>query len=242
MDTMFYKIFLAGFLVFIVYHAIRFNALVKKGVALSDATVPFSRISPGAPMRILIAGDSSAVGVGASDPAFSTAGRFGALYPHAEIVNIGVNGLRLAGLDAKLDNLPAGTFDLVVLQIGANDITHRTPSDAVERDLRSVLAKAKKLSEKVLVLHTGDLGRAPIWPPLIGAYISANVRRIRDIYLRVVPLMGALYVDLYGARIDDIFATDLYRYYAEDLFHLSGDGYGVWFDEIKKVLQGVKSS
>jgi len=230
------KIIIGIVLLFVGYHALRFRLLINKGIAISAAAVPFQHDTVGASMRILVMGDSSAVGTGSVRPEDSVAGRIAAYYPEAEVLNFGVNGLRVAGLNEKLNNPPPGEFDLVVLQIGGNDITHRTPIADVEKNLREVLQKAKKLADTVIILHTGDLGKAPIWPPLIGRYITKQTLVLRDMYLRVVPEMGATYVDLYGARVDDTFAKDLYRYYGVDQFHLSGDGYGVWFEEIKKVL------
>ena len=231
----FLKVSAVLFVIFVAYHLVRFRSLINTGVALSDAAHPFERLKADPKMRILVMGDSTAVGTGVIDPNDSTAGRLGAYYPDAELVNLGVNGLRVAGLVEKIKNVE-GKFDLVLIQIGGNDITHRTQIADVERDLRVVLAKAKTLAPKVLLLHTGNLGAAPIWPPIIGPYMVHRTMMIRDLYLRVAPELGVIYVDLYGAGVDTIFAKDLVRYYATDSFHLSGAGYGVWFDVIKQSL------
>ncbi len=47
---------------------------------------------------------------------------------------------------------------------------------------------------------------------------------------------STMYVDLFRERKDEIFNTDIPRYYAPDLFHPSGDGYGVWYSSLKALL------
>ena len=46
-----------------------------------------------------------------------------------------------------------------------------------------------------------------------------------------------IYVDLLAAKVSDLFLTDIGRYYSADLLHPSGEGYAVWYAEMKKVLE-----
>jgi hypothetical protein len=65
---------------------------------LIKKTVPFSRSEPQAVFKILVLGDSTAFGTGATHPEDSTAGRLAARYPRASVTDLAVNGLRIAGL------------------------------------------------------------------------------------------------------------------------------------------------
>jgi len=41
---------------------------------------------------------------------------------------------------------------------------------------------------------------------------------------------------LFKVAEEDIFLTDVDKYYASDYFHPSGDGYGIWYKDIKNKL------
>ncbi len=229
-------------LVYVAVSYARFRANVTRGIEIGKYAVPFERRIPAAEKRILFAGDSTVVGMGAQNPTLSTAGRCGADHPNAEIINLGKNGRRLAEMveTIRSEKERLGKFDIAVFQIGANDVTHLTPLPEVEKSLKELLEEVAPLAPKILILHSGDLGRSPIFPWPISWIISARTRAVRDIYLRIVPQSGAHYVDLYGAKVDDEFHTDKDRFYATDYFHLSGDGYGIWYRETKKVLGSLK--
>jgi len=86
----------------------------------------------GPELRLLIAGDSAAAGVGASSQDEALSGRLlGYLRPYCTVKwrLVAVNGLDSPGLVKLLDETPADRFDVVVLSIGVNDVTSlRSPS------------------------------------------------------------------------------------------------------------------
>jgi acyl-CoA thioesterase I len=56
-----------------------------------------------------------------------------------EVVNAGVSGETSAGLLRRLDWLLRGTFDIVVLETGANDGLRGTPVATVRRNIRTIV-------------------------------------------------------------------------------------------------------
>jgi lysophospholipase L1-like esterase len=86
----------------------------------------------GPTLRLLIAGDSAAAGVGASSQDEALCGRLvGYLRPHCTVHwrLVAVNGLDSPGLLKLLEETRAEKFDVVVLSIGVNDVTGlRSPS------------------------------------------------------------------------------------------------------------------
>jgi acyl-CoA thioesterase-1 len=56
-----------------------------------------------------------------------------------EVVNAGVSGETSSGLLRRLDWLLKGTFDVVVLETGANDGLRGTPVTTVRRNIRAIL-------------------------------------------------------------------------------------------------------
>lgn len=215
---------------------VRTYLLARKAAVFMKDFRPYERIQPAASSVIIFAGDSTAVGTGSSDPAFSVAGRFGALFPDATIRNYGKNGMKLGDLAVTLADPAIGKADMLILQIGANDILRFTPLAAVKKNLELVLKEASAISPRVVILHGGNVGLAPFFPRPLGWIWSRRTRQVRDIYLKQAAAAGAIYVDLYRSRQDDPFLTDISKYYAPDLLHPSGEGYRIWFEEIQKTL------
>jgi lysophospholipase L1-like esterase len=234
--------------------------LLKNTDELEAQSVPFSRIVSNAPMRILVLGDSTAVGTGSARPGDSTAGRLGALYPNAEVVNLAVNGLKIGGLLKILASMEAEQntkqhFDIVLIQIGANDIIKLTPMKNIDDGIAQVLTIAKGLTDvgtgatsgstagvdvrasgKVILLHSGDIGQALFFPWYLRAFYSHRSYEVRDIYEKEARAHGAQYVDLIDSPAATLLEQDPGRYYADDFLHLNGEGYGLWFAEIKRYL------
>jgi lysophospholipase L1-like esterase len=105
--------------------------------------------SKDAPFRILVLGDSTAVGTGATRAEDSTAGRLAQKYPNSEVTNLAVNGLKIAGLESILKNMDASQnhrYNIVLIQIGANDIIRLTPMKDIEAGIGRILARSKELA------------------------------------------------------------------------------------------------
>ena len=77
-------------------------------------------------LRLLIAGDSAAAGVGAASQDEALSGRLvERLRPHFTVKwrLLAINGLDSPGLVKVLEETPVARFDVVVLSIGVNDVT-----------------------------------------------------------------------------------------------------------------------
>ena len=204
----------------------------------ADVTVkPFERNIPGARLKILFFGDSTAVGTGSKSNSQSVAGRFGRDFPQAEIVNISQNGKKIHGLVRDFLPLVGGHYDLAVVQIGANDIMWLTPLSNIERDLSIVVENIKKSADHVVILHSGNVGLAPIFSWPFDQWLAARSRAVRALYMKKAQELGVLYVDLFRERDDDLFLKDIPRYYAPDGLHPGGDGYGWWYEKIRSTLK-----
>jgi lysophospholipase L1-like esterase len=232
-------VFAAGiYAAFVLRTLMRSIAISKRLIAKGD---PYEQHPQDSRQRILFAGDSTAVGVGTSDNRNSIAGRIGAQYPRADIRNIAVSGDRLADLEKRLASLEMHEgmrYDLIFLQIGANDITHFVPYAAMRAQLSRILATSAQSGERTIVLTAGNIGLSPAFKWPLSQIMTARTRKTRMIFKRVIERHAHMsYVDLYHEAGDEIFNTDIARYYAVDLFHPSDDGYGVWFAKLKGVIE-----
>ncbi len=212
----------------------------KSGVLIKNAT-PFTRNISDAEKRILILGDSTAYGTGTQDNQYSTAGRLGALYPNAYVQNLAVNGLKIDGLLKILETLPTQEhFDIILIQIGANDVIRLTSMDKIEQGITEVLKHTQGLGDQVIVLHSGNIGESRFFPWYLKPLLSQRSFKIREIYKTQTSIYSAKYVDLIDSPASVLLRDNPQKYYAPDFLHLSNEGYGLWFDEIQKQLKSAE--
>ncbi len=221
------------------YQFLRIREYKVIGHNLVKKTQAFSAHPPNATKRILIVGDSLAVGVGSSDPNHSIAGRISADYPDIDITNVAVSGARVEDITGQLSSFQKEHFDLIIIQIGGNNVTHFTPLKTVRADAHTMMQSAKTISPHVIVWSSGSAGFAPIFvPPLSWAY-TVRTKKVYITISEVVTSEGGTYVDLYVPWKEDVFKTDTKRYYAADKFHVADDAYGFWYEKIKPIIAKV---
>jgi lysophospholipase L1-like esterase len=189
----------------------------------------------GAPLRIVWLGDSTAAGVGAADVDGALPRQVAARLDRP--VQLDVLAISGARIDDVLDRQAAKVRDLapdlVVISVGANDVTHLTSADGFFNAYADVLDAIPE-GVDVVLLGVPDMGAPPrLAQPLRyvagvrGGTLDAKVRELakgRD--------LG--YVDIAGGtgpqfrRRPELFSADRY--------HPDTDGYGLWADEVVPVV------
>lgn len=190
-------------------------------------TRPDQHSPPACRRTIVIAGDSTAFGVGAL-PGESTAGRLAAAYPHARVINVAKSGARIGHVPAQLDRAGVARADLVLVHACANDVLEFRSVEKVERDLREAVARARRMSANVILMPGHNFSVAPFFLRPLSRIIMWHALRVHAMVKRVSQELGVLFVDLFDAP-DDPFAREPARYYCPDRLHPSGEGYGIWF-------------
>lgn len=219
------------------YDIARIYLLLQKTIALEDSITPYERIKADARFRILVLGDSTAYGTGARSNVDTTAGRLASQYPDAEVVNLAVNGLRIKGLEGILKGRDEGEhFDIVLIQIGANDIIRLTSMKDIEAGIKRVLERSEKFGGKVVFLHSGDIGEAKFFPWYVRPILSRRSLEVKKIYEKAAEIYPSSYVDIIDSAISIKMKENPKLYYSADLLHLSSEGYALWYEEIAKKL------
>ena len=224
-----FVLLLVGYVAYAAYSIRRSAAL---SVPLVKVAHPYIREDSSLPHTLLVLGDSTAVGVG-SPPEGTVAARLGE-YIHASVENYAVSGAVTANLDAQMSNAKRDKYDLVLMQIGANDVIGFHSLAAAAAQLDSALQKLRLKSDRVLVLTAGDIGTAPIFPRPVGWVISYRTRELRDRFIKVCAQRGATYVDIY-ARPDPFIGNEEH-YHAADGLHLNSEGYAYWVSVVKEYV------
>lgn len=208
---------------------------VRAGEELSRRSVRFQHRNPGASLRILVAGDSSAVGVGAQSPQYTVAGYFGADLPAAEIINFGRTGARVQDVRRILDDIGDTRFFLCLLQMGGNDILRWTSLRRLRSEACIALARAKVLARRVAVVTGGDIGRCPVFPAPLGVLLSERARKVRSVLQQACTDHEACFVDMMASPAQAAAVRDP-RNCAADGLHPNGEGYRLWYDAIRAAL------
>lgn len=219
---------------------LRTRRLIRIGTALAHAAVRYEQ--SGEEPRILVIGDSTAVGTGASTSSKSVAGLVGGLYPKAMIRNRGINGAKVADAIKQLRDESEKNWDVVIIHIGGNDTLRFTDLNTLRADFRELLALAKTYGKEVIHISTGSLGTAKLLPWSTRWIFTLRTRQTRSIFLEEGAQASIHSIDLFREPSNDPFAQEPETYYAADLFHPGDRGYADWFVKIRPVLENVFSS
>ena len=191
-------------------------------------TKPVQQLPESCRRTIVVAGDSTAFGVGAL-PAESTAGRIAAAFPYARVTNVARSGSRVGHVIDQLESLDVETADLVLIHACANDVLEFRSVEKFERDLRAALERALRMSPNVVLMPGHNFSVAPFFLRGLSWLVARHAQRIHPIIKRVSAEMGIVFVDLIGSTHDKTFQQEPRRYYCPDLLHPSGEGYALWF-------------
>jgi len=205
-------------------------------------TVP-AQSSPARCRRtIVIAGDSTAFGVGAL-PEHSTAGRLAAAFPHARVINVARSGARvghvfeqLARAVEQLARLGCSKVDFVLIHACGNDVIEFRPADVFEADLRAAIAMARQLSDNVVLMPGQNFSVAPFFLRGLSHIVTRHAVRLHAVVKRVTAELGVTFVDLFRDPSEDPFVKEPRRYYCPDGLHPSGEGYGLWFTTLMSAV------
>ena len=197
------------------------------------------RTGNGASLRLLIAGDSAAAGVGVEHQDEALAGRL-----LAELVSRyavqwqlqATSGHTLADLLAQLESIPAppvdAPVDVVVLSIGVNDATSGISLRQWQKRLQSllILLQTKFAARHVLFSTLPPMHHFPALPQPLRWYMGLRAQRLNRALADT--LRHQENVEL--AIIDFPHADG---YIAHDGFHPGAVAYALWAAQLGQIIQ-----
>ncbi|WP_208113022.1 SGNH/GDSL hydrolase family protein [Actinorugispora endophytica] len=183
----------------------------------------------GAPVRLVMMGDSTAAGFAVSDPLQTPAcliasGLSAAADRPVRLRDVARVGATSGDLHAQLDKVRERPVDVAVVFIGANDVIRRVrPADSVQH-LREVVRALSLAGAAVVVATCPDLGTVqPIPQPLRSIARRASRQLAAAQTIAVVEEGGRT------VALSDLFADDLElrpdEMFGPDRFHPSARGY-----------------
>ncbi|MDO9436743.1 GDSL-type esterase/lipase family protein [Hydrogenophaga sp.] len=210
---------------------------IGKSSELAKQSEPLQRTPADAALRLLIVGDSTGVGTGASTPQNSLAGLLAQAYPRLQIDNRARDGATFADVVAQLEALGNARYDMVLVQAGGNDVIRLRKMDDVRRNVDRVAALARERSDRVLLMPAGNVGNAPFFFAPVSWFMTSRARDLHAAVREAATRHGAVYVNLFKDKANDPFAQRPKELNAADGLHPSDAGYRVWFDELMSQAQ-----
>ncbi len=180
----------------------------------------------GAPLRLLIAGDSAAAGVGARTQEEALSGQLVAQLRPTSRVHwklVAQTGHRVSDVIRQLRELAPERFDVAVVSIGVNDATGRTRSaNWVERQAMLVeLLKTKFGVTHILLSSLPPMHVFPALPQPLRWYLGMRARQLN----RMLQAIAEADACCEFLQIDFPFEPG---YMAADGFHPAAPAYSAW--------------
>lgn len=206
-----------------------------------DHAVPMT-FGSGAPIRYLVLGDSTAAGVGADYErgiVLETA-RHLARSRRVELLNLAFSGARFR--DVLRDQLPRARGwrpDLVLLDVGANDVTHLTSSRSMRRDLEEIIRSllAENCEARVVVTGSPDMGAPPRIPFFLRGIAASRAGRINSIARQAVSDHDLTFAPI-SDRTGPAFRSDPTLFHP-DRFHPNARGYALWVPVLTEAIDAA---
>ena len=205
-----------------------------KTVTLIDRAQQFPRqysIGAGLPLRYLMLGDSTAMGVGCDRLEQTVA------YHHAqilsqsrnvEVTNLGVSGARLKDVLANQLPLLSGKYDVITVLVGANDATHLTDNQSFWTDLQQLTAALSSQTSRLILVTPPNFSGTSALPGFIRLLVTSRSYSERAAVLQSAG--SATVVDLYRDGHLQL------NQFASDGFHPNASGYALWASLFEHLL------
>jgi lysophospholipase L1-like esterase len=145
-----------------------------------------------------------------------------------------VRGARSAGLRSQVDKAVPWRPDVVVVVIGANDLTHQVPPNQAAQDLGTAVGRLRAAGAEVVVAPAPDLSAVPHVPPALRPVVRAGSDLLRSRQTRAVLAAGGRVADEDGSTSAAFAANP--SLFSGDSFHPSGAGYRVIVDALAPVV------
>ncbi|MFF4991984.1 SGNH/GDSL hydrolase family protein [Streptosporangium saharense] len=183
----------------------------------------------GEPVRMVMLGDSTSVGLGTAEAAQTPAvliatGLAAVAERPVRLTVVGMSGAVSADLDGQTDRALEVSPEIAVIFVGANDVTTRTMPTHAVRHLQKAVRRLREAGAEVVVGTCPDLGTVrPIAQPLrwVTRRWSRQLAAAQTVAVVEAGGRTVAFADLLG----DEFSANPDEMFGPDRFHPSVQGY-----------------
>lgn len=205
----------------------------KRAASLPEAAGPkHGTCGKGQPLRVLLLGDSSMAGVGVGDLDQALPGALCRALPKGVAIHWHLIARIGATSRDAIDMIPHDqTYDIAVLGLGANDVTHLVPRLVWLRQQRRLINTLRVRTGAQHVVMTGlpPIGRFPLLPQPLRLVLGREADRFDRALKRMCARDETLsYVTLDLPNVAD--------HMAEDGFHPGPQIFALWGQEVAAAI------
>lgn len=194
----------------------------------------------GKPLTYVVMGDSTTVAQGGNyhkGYARTSARHLAKQGYGVTFYNLGVSGAR--SNDAAKSQTPEAAAlkpDLVLIAVGANDVTHLTSVSSVKKSLSASIMDLRAANPGVRIVLTGspDMGTVPRFPQPTRYLAGVQTDRLNRMVIALATDKKVTLAPI-ASETGPVFAAHP-EYYAPDKFHPNDQGYAVWVPVINRAL------
>lgn len=183
---------------------------------------------------LVMIGDSTAAGVGASDTFGTVGGRLAAALAgdsrQVRLSSVAVSGSRAGDLGPQVSRALLSVPDVAVILIGANDASHATGLGSVGRNVAEAVRRLRAAGVRVVLGACPDMGAARAFPQPLRLVVAWQGRRVAAAELDAARDAGAEVVDI-GRETGPAMRANPATLASDD-FHPSDRGYRLWAEAL----------
>ncbi len=193
----------------------------------------------GTKLKYLVLGDSTAAGAGAAyrdGIAVGSAQRLAKNY-RVELVNAAVSGAKAVDIETtQLGRLAEFKPDLVLIAVGANDVTRLSSPQMVKARLQSLCERLVEANRNIKIVITGapDMGSIPRFAQPLRALAGLRTKQINQLLYPWITRAGFTLAPI-ARDTGPAFREDP-SLFCDDRFHPNGRGYALWLKTINPAL------
>jgi lysophospholipase L1-like esterase len=225
----------------LLFIAIEYLLVTHTGSPVPAPVIPRAPQTSGSgpPLTYVVMGDSTSIGQGTEYPhgySYQSAQHLAQRYT-LTYVNVGVSGAKAHDvLSDQLLNAIARRPDLVLIAVGANDVTHLTSESAVRASMQATIDGLRKANPGVRIVVTGSpaMGSVPRFPWPLRQFEGYRANRLNRMFAGLVSKNNLTFAPV-AAKTGPAFARDP-TLFAADKFHPNTRGYTLWTPVINEAL------
>ncbi len=223
------------------FPVLRFLYYALVGKLHARKAVPFTRYCDNPTTKVLVIGDSTALGTGVTDPKHSIPGRLCSEFPNLLVENYAKNGLRTFEVLTIMETLPVHFYDIIIIHVGGMDVMQFKNIHKTGERLKKILTRAQQIANKgVILVSVPNITLAPmLWFPVSFLY-EQRIKKARDLFKTIALENHVAYVDLYHETTDPLIKEGI-AHYAIDKIHPNNTGYGLWYERIRPIFATLLS-
>lgn len=231
-----------GLLVFtIIFVAIQLIIIAYSGTPVPAPTISREpqRLGDGHRRTFVIMGDSTTIAQGAryDDGYAVAAARYLANTYDVTWYNVGVSGARAH--DVATEQLPQAIRhkpDIVLIAVGANDVTHFTRGGKVRVAMEKTVRELRAANPDVRIVVTGSpaMNAVDRFPWAAQRFAGWRVKVVNQVFHELTMQYDLTFAPI-AEKTGPAFAADP-TLFAQDKFHPNSRGYALWIPVINQAL------